>query len=68
MTTSARTPAVVLSGHTMALAVVRSLGRAGVPVVVLHYDARDMAKASRYVVAESGSPIRSRIRAASSRR
>ncbi len=48
----ARTPAVVLSGHTMALAVVRSLGRAGVPVVVAHYDARDMAQASRYVMAD----------------
>jgi predicted ATP-grasp superfamily ATP-dependent carboligase len=36
----------------MALAVVRALGEAGVPVVVLHYDPRDMAQASRYVVAE----------------
>jgi D-aspartate ligase len=52
VTTAARTPAVVLSGHTMALAVVRALGRAGVPVVVLHYDARDMAQASRFVVAD----------------
>lgn len=43
------TPAVVLSGHTMALAVVRALGEAGVPVVVLHYDARDMAHVSRHV-------------------
>ena len=50
--TAARTPAIVLSGHTMALAVVRALGRAGVPVVVLHYDARDMAQTSRFVVAD----------------
>lgn len=43
-------PAVVVSGHTMALAVVRALGEAGIPVVVLHYDRRDMAHASRHVV------------------
>ncbi len=49
MTPVARTPALVVSGHTMALAVVRALGEAGVPVVVLHYDARDFAQASRYV-------------------
>ncbi len=48
----ARTPAIVVSGHTMALAVVRSLGEAGIPVAVLHYDARDMAQASKYVVAD----------------
>ena len=42
----------MVSGHTMALAVVRALGEAGVPVVVLHYDARDIAQASRYVVAD----------------
>ncbi len=52
MTPTARTPAVVVSGHTMALAVVRSLGEAGVPVAVMHYDARDIAQASRYVVAD----------------
>lgn len=42
-------PVVVLSGHTMALAVVRALGEAGVPVFVLHYDPRDMAHVSRHV-------------------
>lgn len=52
MTSTGRTPAVVVSGHTMALAVVRSLGEAGVPVVVMHYDRRDTAQASRYVVAD----------------
>jgi D-aspartate ligase len=51
MTTTSRTPAVVVSGHTMALAVVRALGEAGVPIVVMHYDPRDMAQASRHVVA-----------------
>jgi D-aspartate ligase len=45
-------PAIVVSGHTMALAVVRSLGEAGIPVSVLHYDPRDMAQASRYVVTD----------------
>jgi len=52
MTATAQLPAVVVSGHTMALAVVRGLGEEGVPVAVLHYDARDMAQASRYVVAD----------------
>jgi len=42
-------PAVVISAHTMALAVVRALGEAGVPVLVLRHDARDMAHASRWV-------------------
>ncbi len=41
--------AIVLSGHTMALGVVRALGREGIPVVVMHYDRRDMAHVSRYV-------------------
>jgi D-aspartate ligase len=50
--TGDRVPAIVVSGHTMALAVVRSLGEAGVPVSVLHHDPRDMAQASRYVVAD----------------
>lgn len=50
--TFGRIPALVVSGHTMALAVVRALGEAGVPVAVLHYDARDMAQASRYVVSD----------------
>lgn len=45
-------PAVVVSGHTMALAVIRSLGEAGVPVVSMHYDPRDFAQVSRYVVAD----------------
>jgi D-aspartate ligase len=44
-----RIPALVVSGHTMALAVVRALGEAGVPVDVLHYDPRDTAQRSRYV-------------------
>lgn len=52
MTSAGQVPAVVVSGHTMALAVVRSLGEAGVPVDVLHYDARDTAQESRHVVAD----------------
>jgi predicted ATP-grasp superfamily ATP-dependent carboligase len=45
-------PVFVVSGHTMALAVVRALGENGVPVAVLHYDARDTAQASRYARAD----------------
>lgn len=48
--------AIILSGHTMALGVVRSLGRMGVPVVLIHYDGRDMAHVSRYVVAAIPAP------------
>jgi D-aspartate ligase len=45
------TVALVAAGHTMALAVVRALGEAGIPVGVLHYDDRDTAQASKYAVA-----------------
>ena len=48
--------AVVVSGHTMALAVVRALGEAGVPVAVAHYDERDIAHRSRYATAELRTP------------
>jgi len=47
--------ALVVSGHTMALGVVHALGEAGIRVVVLHYDARDMAHASRF--AESSAQV-----------
>ena len=42
-------PAVVLSGHIIALGVVRALGAAGIPVVLVRYRDDDMAQASRYV-------------------
>jgi D-aspartate ligase len=42
-------PAVVLSGHIMALGVARSLGAAGIPVVLARYRDDDMAQASRFV-------------------
>ncbi|MBN1140297.1 MAG: hypothetical protein JXB25_00655 [Deltaproteobacteria bacterium] len=42
-------PAFVLSGHTMALGVVRALGMMGVPVVVFYYDDHSMAQVSKYV-------------------
>lgn len=48
---AARVPAVVVSGYTMALAVVRALGEAGVPVVLVHYGPKDIAQTSRNVVA-----------------
>lgn len=43
------TPAIVVSGWTHALGVVRSLGREGVPVDVVSYDPRDFATRSRHV-------------------
>jgi len=42
-------PAIVLSGHTMALGVVRALGSMGVPVIMVHYDDKDMGHVSRYI-------------------
>lgn len=50
--TAGRVPVLVVSGHTMALAVVRALGEEGVPVDVLHYDPRDTAQKSKYVTAD----------------
>lgn len=41
--------AIVLSGQTTALGVVRALGTMGVPVVVVHYDDEDFAQRSRFV-------------------
>jgi D-aspartate ligase len=43
------TTAIVVSGFTHALGVVRSLGRQGVPVAVVSYDERDIATSSRFV-------------------
>jgi D-aspartate ligase len=43
------TTAIVVSGATHGLGVVRSLGRQGVPVTVVSYDKRDIAPSSRYV-------------------
>lgn len=45
---SAEPPAYVLGGGAAGLAVVRSLGRAGVPVVTVLTDDRDFAARSRY--------------------
>jgi D-aspartate ligase len=42
-------PAVVVSGHIMALGVVRSLGAAGIPSIVVGYRDDDLAHASRWV-------------------
>jgi predicted ATP-grasp superfamily ATP-dependent carboligase len=49
-------PAVVLSGHIMALGVVRSLGAAGIPAVVVRYRRDDMAHASRFVTRSVRAP------------
>lgn len=49
MSTRTGPTAIVLSGQTMTLGVVRALGAAGVPVVVVHYDEKDTAHTSRFV-------------------
>ena len=49
-------PTIILSAHTMALGVVRSLGTQGVPLVVVHYDPRDMAQRSRYATQTLAAP------------
>ena len=41
--------AIVASGATHGLGVVRSLGRTGVPITVVSYDKRDIAPSSRFV-------------------
>jgi D-aspartate ligase len=41
--------AIVISGHTMGLGVIRGLSRCNVPVVLLSYDKSDSGIASRYV-------------------
>src|SRR5215203_6339647 len=43
------TRAIVVSGATHGLGVVRSLGRRGVPVTVVSYDNRDIASSSKFV-------------------
>jgi len=42
-------PAYILSGHTMALGVVRALGQMGIPVIILHYNKKDMGHFSKYI-------------------
>ncbi len=49
-------PAIILSGHTMGLAVTRALGSRGVPIVLIHHDDRDMAQVSRYVTTAIRAP------------
>ena len=47
-TTFSDNPAIVIGGGVNALGVVRSLGRARVPVIVLDTDVRSPAMRSRY--------------------
>ncbi len=42
-------PAIILNGYTNALGVARSLGSMGVPVIMVHYDERDMGHVSKYI-------------------
>lgn len=48
---TAATPAVVLGGGVSGLAIVRSLGKRGIPVIVLDSDPQALGFASRYSVA-----------------
>jgi D-aspartate ligase len=41
--------AVVLSAHTMGLALIRSLGKNGIPIIVMSYQDIDMGHVSKYV-------------------
>ncbi len=41
--------AIILSCHTTGLAVIRALGKKGVPIVAVHYNRTDMGHVSRYV-------------------
>lgn len=43
------TPAIVLSADTAGLAVIKSLGAHGVPVIAVYYQPRDMGYVSKYV-------------------
>jgi D-aspartate ligase len=49
-------PAIVLSGHTAALGVVRALAGMAVPVHVVHHEAEDYAQLSRYVMSHFRAP------------
>ncbi len=49
-------PVIVVGGGTSGLAVIRSLGAAGVPVVLLSYDDRDIARVSKWVTQVVRSP------------
>lgn len=42
-------PVLILSGHAIALGVIRSLGSKGVPVYVVSYDTKDMAYKSKFI-------------------
>ena len=48
--------AIVISGTTVSLGVVRALGKQGVPVVVVHYEDSDIACFSRYAISREKVP------------
>jgi predicted ATP-grasp superfamily ATP-dependent carboligase len=49
-------PAIVLSGHTMALGVVRALAAMSVPVHLVHYAPKHFAQASRHLIGHWRAP------------
>ncbi len=42
-------PAIVLDGYTAALGVVRALGSMGVPMIMMHYEEKDLGHVSKYI-------------------
>jgi len=51
-----KTPAIVLSSHTIGLNVIRSLGIHGIPIHVLYYEKKDMGYVSRFVSGKTLTP------------
>lgn len=49
-------PAIILSGHTMALGVVRALAKMSIPIQVVYYEEKHFAQASRYVTGHYCAP------------
>jgi predicted ATP-grasp superfamily ATP-dependent carboligase len=49
-------PAVVLSTHNTGLAVIRALGKNGVPIIAVYYENRDMGYVSKYVKHKVAAP------------
>ncbi len=52
----AKTPAIVLSTHTVGLGVLRALGAMRVPLIAAYYETPDMGYVSRYVTAQLRTP------------
>lgn len=51
-----KNPAIVLSAHTIGLAVIRALGIRKIPIVSIYYDDNDMGYLSRFVIKKICAP------------